>query len=170
MKRLLQSGSYWLIFGYKALKGFFLLLVAFALARAVEKHLPGGLQRLLDHWFVAPERDFYSNIADPLRPAMPKALKWAASASFLCGLLTLVECVGLFRRIPFLVWLVILDSGFFVCLGLFSLTRQFSVGGLVLVAINAFIAWYLLKHLPKPAKGAESPKTVPKKPKRDPKS
>ena len=170
MKRLLQSGSYWLILAYKALKAVFLLLVAFALSRAVEKHLPGGLQRLLDHWFVAPERDFYSNIADPLRSVMPKALKWAASASFLCGLLTLVETVGLLRRISLLTWLVIIDSGFFVCLGLFSLTRQFSLGGLVLAAINAFIAWYLLKHLPKSAKGADSPKPAPKKPKKDPKS
>jgi uncharacterized membrane protein (DUF2068 family) len=156
MKGLFQSIPYSLITLYKALKAVFLLLVAFSLAKAVEKHLPGGLQRVLDYWFIGSERELYRNFASGLAKISPKALRWATDESFLCGLITLVEVVGLVRRISPLVWLAIVDSALFLALGILDLTRHFTTPALILAAINAFILWYLLTRRPKAAKAAKS--------------
>ena len=172
MKGLFQSVPYFLITLYKALKAVFLLLVAFSLARAVEKHLPGGLQRALDYWFIGSERELYRNLASGLAKVSPKALRWATDESFLCGVITLVEVVGLVRRISPLVWLAIVDSALFLALGILDLTRHFTMASLILAAINAFIVWYLVTRRPKAARSSagssEGNKDRDKKPKKKP--
>lgn len=156
-----------LLMVFKSFKALFLLLNAFAVYPKFAKSLPRAARSLLDQWYVGFEREFYANLASTLNSFFRGLPDWLTHGAFLAGCLCVVQIVGLWRRQVALLWLVYVDSLFFLCLGLFGLTRRFEMGPALIVLVNAAVVWYMTKYRAQMlAGGGGSSGGSPKKPRK----
>jgi len=73
-----------------------------------------------------------------------RALRGAAALAWFDTLFTATEAVLLILRKPWSEWLVAIGLGALLPFEIVSLGRRFSIGKLVVLAINAGIVWYLV--------------------------
>jgi uncharacterized membrane protein (DUF2068 family) len=148
----------------KLAKGACLLLIAAGIYSLAGKDLQSDFDRFLEWVRVDPEHSFFRNISDALSTVTPGNVRATALAFFLYGIFLLVGGTGLALRAKWAIWLTIGESGFFIPIEIFELTRQFHRGmpdepvpaphlfphreeGLAIVlALNIIIVWYLLKN------------------------
>jgi uncharacterized membrane protein (DUF2068 family) len=102
--------------------------------------------RFLEWVHLDPERKFFQRIADRLDTVTPANVRVVASGTFLYGLFLLVGGTGLAFRARWAVWLAIGESAFFIPVEIYELTRKFSAGLLIVLALNILIVWYLLMN------------------------
>jgi uncharacterized membrane protein (DUF2068 family) len=148
----------------KLAKGAVLLLLALGIYSLAGKDLQEDFDRFLEWVRVDPEHSFFRNISDSLSTITPGNIRATALAFFLYGIFLLVGGTGLALRAKWAIWLTIGESGFFIPIEVFELTRQHhhelpdepspaphlfphpKVGMAIVLALNIIIVWYLLKN------------------------
>jgi uncharacterized membrane protein (DUF2068 family) len=83
-------------------------------------------------------------------------MHWLTGFSVVYGLFMLLQAVGLAMRVSWAVWLVILESGFFIPIEVLDLIHQHigpetrrhlpKIGVAIVLAVNVAIVWYLYKN------------------------
>lgn len=73
---------------------------------------------------------------------------WAAAGTLCYSLFSLVEGVGMIFRAGWACWLAIGESGFFIPIEVYELSRpvKFSWWLLLVLVVNVIIVWYLFQN------------------------
>jgi uncharacterized membrane protein (DUF2068 family) len=147
----------------KLAKGVGLLLIAAGIYSLAGKDLQDDFDKFLEWVRVDPEHSFFHNIGESLAYATPGGVRDTALALFIYGLFLIVGGTGLALRAKWAIWLTIGESGFFIPIEIFELTRPSrfrapgepvpphlfahpKIGLLIVLTLNIFIVWYLLKN------------------------
>jgi uncharacterized membrane protein (DUF2068 family) len=148
----------------KLAKGAGLLLLAAGIYSLAGKDLQDDFDKFLEWVRVDPEHSFFHNIGEQLAYATPGGVRDTALALFLYGIFLIVGGTGLALRAKWAIWLTIGESGFFIPIEIFELTRpprvqapgepplpphlfaHPKIGLLIVLALNIIIVWYLLKN------------------------
>lgn len=153
----------------KLMKGAFLLLVALGIYSLAGKDLQDDFDKFVAWLHLDPENRFFGNIGFWLQTVTPGNVRATALATFLYGLFLIVGGTGLAIRAKWAIWLTIGESAFFIPIEVFELMRrrprsEFAeesvpapppvhhlfphpkIGLAIVLALNIFIVWYLLKN------------------------
>jgi uncharacterized membrane protein (DUF2068 family) len=141
-----RAPALWIIIGVKLGKALLLLLLAALTYSLIGKDVGDAFDSLLRFVRLDPSQRFFSKLGDHLDKITPANLKWLASGSLLYTLLLLVEGYGLIRRSWWAVWLAIGESAFFIPLEIFELLEKFTWLMFGILALNSFIAGYLVAN------------------------
>ncbi|HUC85038.1 MAG TPA: DUF2127 domain-containing protein [Candidatus Acidoferrales bacterium] len=154
-----RAPTLYLIVADKFLKGITALLLALGAFSLEDNNLPEDFRKLLEFLHIDPEKKFFLEIADRLSEITANNLKWVAVLSIVYGLFNLLQAVGLAFRVSWAVWLVILESAFFIPIEVFELVRRHvpnpdhphhlahpKVGIAIVLLVNVVIVWYLFKN------------------------
>jgi uncharacterized membrane protein (DUF2068 family) len=152
-----RTPTLYIIVAVKLLKGLAALLLALGAYRLTDNNLPDDFHRLLEFLHIDPEKRFFLDIADRLSEVTAANLNWLAVISIVYGLFMLLQAVGLAMRVCWAVWLVIIESGFFIPIEILDLIRRHpatvetrphlpKVAMAILLAVNVAIVWYLFKN------------------------
>jgi uncharacterized membrane protein (DUF2068 family) len=154
-----RAPTLYFIVGVKFLKGLGALLLAFGAFRLEDNNLPEDFRKLLEFLHIDPEKKFFLEIADRIGEITADNLKWVSKLSIIYGFFMLVQAVGLACRVSWAVWLVILESAFFIPIEVFELVRRHGpnpdhphllahpkIGIAVVLMVNVAIVWYLFQN------------------------
>jgi uncharacterized membrane protein (DUF2068 family) len=154
-----RAPTLYFIVGVKLLKGLGALLLALGAFRLEDNNLPEDFRRLLEYLHIDPEKKFFLDIADRISEITADNLKWVTKLSIIYGLFMLVQAVGLACRVSWAVWLVILESAFFIPIEIFELVHRHvptpdhphllahpKIGVAVVLLVNVAIVWYLFQN------------------------
>ena len=151
-----RAPTLYFIVAFKLFKGVAALLLALGAYSLTDNNLPDDFHRLLEFLHIDPEKRFFLELADRVSEITASNLKWGAIISSIYGLFMLVQAVGLALRVSWAVWLVILESGFFIPIEILDLIHKHTgpethahlpkiVLAMVLAA-NVAIVWYLYEN------------------------
>lgn len=135
-----------ILFGFKVFKALLVLLMAFGLYGTVSRHFPRQAREVLEQVTLPQEREFYGNLGSTVAGMLRGTPAWLKHWGFWAGMVAVLQAVGMWRRTPPLLWLLLVESVFFLCLGLFALTRRFDLGTAIVTGIFGFIVWYFLRN------------------------
>jgi uncharacterized membrane protein (DUF2068 family) len=155
-----RAPTLYFIVGVKLLKGLAALLLALGAYSLNDNNLPEDFRKLLEFLHIDPEKKFFFDLADRVGEITQANLHWLTAVSIIYGLFMLVQAVGLACRVSWAVWLVILESGFFIPIEMFELIRRHTpdpenhphlfahpkVGVLIVLLVNVAIVWYLFEN------------------------
>ncbi|MFO1487813.1 MAG: DUF2127 domain-containing protein [Verrucomicrobiota bacterium] len=141
-----RAPTLYVIIAMKLGKGSLLLLLALGVYSLSDNNLPEEFGRLLEFLHLDPEKKFFSDLAQSLQEITPAKVVWLARGTVLYALFSLVEGVGLIFRATWAGWLAIGESAFFIPIEIFELLHGFSVGLLLILAVNVGIVWYLYRN------------------------
>ena len=153
-----RAPTLYFIVAFKLFKGVAALLLAlgaYSLTDNVESWRT--LQKLLEFLHIDPEKKFFLELADRVSEITASNLNWLAVISIVYGLFMLLQAVGLAMRVSWGVWLVILESGFFIPIEILDLIHRHTgpethahlpkiVLAMVLAANVVAIVWYLYEN------------------------
>ena len=133
---------------FKLLKG--AVFVAFAIAAWTlsDNNLPEELHKVMHVLKVHPGNKFFIHLAESLGSVTEANVLWAAAGTLFYSLFSLVEGVGMIFRAGWACWLAIGESGFFVPIEVYELSRpaKFSWWLLLVLVVNVIIVWYLFQN------------------------
>jgi len=155
-----RAPTLYFIVAVKALKGLAALLLALGAYSLTDNNLPDDFRKLLEFLHIDPEKKFFLDLANRVGEITPASLRWVAVGSVIYGLFMLLQAVGLAMRVRWAVWLVILESGFFIPIEIMELVRQRvpnpeshphfflhpKIGVAIVLAVNVAIVWYLFNN------------------------
>ena len=155
-----RAPTVYFIAGIKFLKGVAALLLAIGAYNLTDNNLPDDFRKLLEFLHLDPEKKFFLDLADRIGEITADNLMWVSMLSVVYGLFMLLQAIGLACRVSWAVWLVILESGFFIPIEVFELIRKHNpdadhhphffahpkIGVLIVLAVNVAIVWYLFKN------------------------
>lgn len=158
-ERRKRTPTLYFIVAVKFLKGGAALLLALGAYSLTDNNLPEDFRKLLEFLHIDPEKKFFLELADRINEITVSNLNWFAAVSIVYGLFMLVQAIGLACRVSWAVWLVIVESGFFIPIEIFELVRRHvpnpdhphlllhpKIGVAVVLFINVAIVWYLFKN------------------------
>jgi uncharacterized membrane protein (DUF2068 family) len=142
---------------FKIGKGVLFVGLALFLYCMSDNNLPQEWSKFINqHWMqhvlnllrVHPANKFFTHIAEWAARITQAHMLTAAVGTLCYGVLALVEGIGMAFRGSWAGWLAISESGFFIPIEIYELTRPgksswFLFGILV---TNIFIVWYLVKY------------------------
>ncbi|MDR3377263.1 MAG: DUF2127 domain-containing protein [Verrucomicrobiae bacterium] len=148
------------IVGFKFAKGLTALLLALSAFSLSDNNLPEEFRKLLEFFHIDPEKKFFMDLADRVAEITPANLNWVAAISVVYAAFMLLQAIGLMFRVSWAVWLVIIESGFFIPIEVFELVRKhvpnaeshphllshprFYVA--IVLVVNVVIVWYLFRN------------------------
>jgi uncharacterized membrane protein (DUF2068 family) len=154
-----RAPTVYLIAGIKLFKGLAALLLAVGAYSLTDNNLPEDFRKLLEFLHIDPEKKFFLELADRISEVTQANLNWLVTVSIIYGLFMLLQAVGLAFRVSWAVWLVIIESGFFIPIEVFELVRRHvpspdhphllahpKIGVAAVLAVNVIIVWYLFKN------------------------
>ena len=151
-----RAPTLYFIVAFKLFKGVAALLLALGAYSLTDNDLPADFQKLLEFLHIDPEKRFFLDLADRIAEITPSNLNWLAVISIVYGLFMLLQAVGLAMRVSWAVWLVILESGFFIPIEVLDLIHRHvgpeahrhlpKIGVALVLAANVAIVWYLYKN------------------------
>jgi uncharacterized membrane protein (DUF2068 family) len=152
-----HAPTVYFIVAFKFVKGIAALLLALGAYNLSDNNLPDDFHRLLLFLHIDPEKRFFLDIADRLTEVTASNLYWLTGLSVAYGLFMLLQAVGLAFRVSWAVWLVIIESGFFIPIEILDLIHKHTAnpenrphlpkyGVLIVLAANVAIVWYLYKN------------------------
>src|SRR5262245_33866133 len=130
----------------KLLKGTLFLLLAMGVYRLSDENLPEVFRQVLEFLHLDPEKEFWAGLTTKIQSLSETKLVWLAGGTFLYSLFSLVEGIGLIFRISWAGWMAIGESAFFVPIEIADLVHRYSTAVLVILILNVFIVWYLLRN------------------------
>lgn len=143
----------------KFTKGIAALLLAIGVFSLRDKNLPEEFRNMLEFLHLDPEKKFFLDLADRIGEITASNVTWVSVMAIVYSLFMLLQGIGLAFRVRWAVWLVILESGFFIPIELFELVRPHNPDPehhhfithprsavFIVLAINVMILWYLLKN------------------------
>ncbi len=153
-----RAPTLYLIVIGKLVEGGALLIGAFSIYLLAKKNLPDLFDQFIRWLHLDPEGRFFSDVSDRLGNITPGNVKAVALWMFIYGLFKAAGGLGLAFRLPWAIWLAIVESAFFIPIEIYELVRRHTpegeahahalfahpkIGiGLVLM-VNVFIVWYL---------------------------
>jgi uncharacterized membrane protein (DUF2068 family) len=154
-----RAPTLYFIIAVKLVKGLAALLLALGAYNLTDNNLPDDFRKLLEFLHIDPEKKFFLEIADRIGEITANNLRWVVALSIVYGLFMLLQAIGLAFRVSWAVWLVILESAFFIPIEVFELIRRHvpnpdhphflahpKVGVLVVLMVNVAIVWYLFRN------------------------
>lgn len=158
-----RAPTLYVIVAIKLIKGIVLVLLALSIFSLANKDLPDEFNRFLQWVHLDPERKFFQRIGEWLDTITPTNVRVVASGTMLYGLFLIVGGTGLAFRAKWAIWLAIGESAFFIPVEIFELMRHRRpfelhnqpreeffphpvLGLFIVLALNIFIVWYLLKN------------------------
>jgi len=141
-----RAPTLYAIIAIKLLKGALFVTLAIVTYTLSDNDLPFEYQRFLHALRLNPERRFWADVAVQVGHLTETKMLQAAAGTLIYSLFSLVEGAGLIFRVPWAGWLAIGESAFFIPLELYELTHHFSLGVLLVLALNTLIVWYLLQN------------------------
>lgn len=133
------------IVAYKFLKGLALVVVAVAAYYARNIDLQEELRLVMEQAGLG-AGSLLAEAREMLAGITPGTMQLIAAGSVLYGLFSFVEGFGLFLRAGWAGWMAIVESGVFVPVELFDLSRKFTLTMTVILIVNVAIFWYLLAN------------------------
>src|ERR1051326_816791 len=130
----------------KLIKGALFLSMAIVAYTLSDNDLPYEYRCLLHHLRLNPDRKFLSDIAVQIGGLTEAKVLWAAAATAIYSLFSLVEGVGLIFRVSWAGWLAVGESAFFIPIEVFELARHPSEMVWAILALNILIVWYLIAN------------------------
>lgn len=130
----------------KVLKGLLFAGLALGVYKFSGNDMPKEYQDLLHHLHLNPERRFWSELAIQVGHLTGAKVRWAAAGTLVYSLFSLVEGVGLMFRVPWVGWLTIGESAFFIPIEIFELTHRPTSAVLIILTFNVVIVWYLFQN------------------------
>src|SRR5438105_9826928 len=143
------------IIAIKLLKGLLFVTVALVAYTLSDNDLPAEYKNLLHHLRVNPERKFWADLATRIGEVTESTMLRAAAGTLIYSLFSLVEGVGLIFRVSWAGWLAIGESAFFIPIEIYELIHRnprdpgrtgHPILLLIILAINIWIVWYLVKN------------------------
>jgi uncharacterized membrane protein (DUF2068 family) len=151
-----RAPTLYFIVAFKLFKGVAALLLALGAYSLTDNNLPEDFRKLLEFLHIDPEKRFFLDLADRIAEITPANLNWLAVISIVYGLFMLLQAVGLAMRVSWAVWLVILESGFFIPIEILDLIHRHTgaethrhlpkIGVALVLAANVAIVWYLYRN------------------------
>jgi uncharacterized membrane protein (DUF2068 family) len=153
-----KTPTLYFIVAVKFIKGVAALLFAVGAYNLSDNNLSDDFHQLLLDLHIDPEKRFFMDIADRLNEVTAANLHWVTGVSAAYGLFMLLQAVGLACRWSWAVWLVIIESGFFIPIEVMDLIHKHvrdpenprphlpKIGVLIVLAINVAIVWYLYRN------------------------
>lgn len=154
-----RAPTLYFIVAVKFIKGIAALSLAVGVFKLSDNNLPDDFQRLLEFLHIDPEKRFFQDIADRLSDVTASNLHSVALISTFYGLFMLLQAIGLACRVSWAVWLVIIESGFFIPIEILDLVHRHQavtpsdhlhhlpkIGVAIVLALNIAIVWYLYKN------------------------
>ncbi len=141
-----RAPTLYVIIAIKMLKGLMLLLIGLGVMVLVGQNLDQRFDDVLRWVHFDPEKKFFAELGDKLQKVTPAKLRGVAIGTMLYSVFSLVEGIGLIFRVRWIGWVVIGESLFFIPIEVYDLMGGFSNIVFVILLINVFIVWYLLKN------------------------
>ena len=146
-----RAPTLYFIIATKLFKGSLLLLLAFTAYSLSDNNLPDEFRHLLELLHLDPEKKFFNDLAIRIASVTPAGMIKLAGGTVLYSMFSLVEGAGLFFRIPWVGWMTIGESAFFIPIEIYELVhRPFSHRGfyflLAVLGLNILIVWYLFQN------------------------
>jgi len=132
---------------FKLAKALLLILVGIGALRFLHKDLAGSVLHWVQILRVDPDNRYIHRLLLRIFRVTPKQLKELSVGTFIYAGLFLTEGMGLLLRKHWAEYFVIITTGAFIPLELYELVRHFSTVKLIVMAINAFIVWYLVMRV-----------------------
>ena len=135
--------------GFKLLMGLLLTIAATGVLSFIHKDVEG----IVEHWVEVlrfdPDNRYIAALLDQLGLVDDMKLKQLGGLTFFYAAILLTEGVGLLMKKKWAEWLTVLASGAFIPLEVYEVITQFGLWKLILLAINVWIVWYLIRLLKK---------------------
>ena len=141
-----RAPTLYAIIALKLFKGALFVTLAIVAYTLSNNDLPLEYQRFLHTLGLNPERRFWTDLAVQVGRLTETKMLHAAAGTLIYSLFSLVEGAGLIFRVPWAGWLAIGESAFFIPLEIYELSLHFSVGVLIILALNTLIVWYLFQN------------------------
>lgn len=141
-----RAPTLYVIIAIKLGKGLLLLLAALGVYRLSDNNLPEAFHQVLLFLHLDPEKKFFTDLAEKIGAISEAKMVWLAGGTVLYSLFSWVEGVGLIFRVSWAGWLAIGESAFFVPIEVYELVHRFSIGVLLVLALNVLIVWYLFTN------------------------
>jgi uncharacterized membrane protein (DUF2068 family) len=141
-----RAPTLYAIIGIKLLKGLALLLFGLGVYRLAGQHLDERFLEFIKWIKFDPETQFFAELEEKLKHITPTNVRGVAVGTMLYSIFSFVEGVGLISRVRWIGWVVIGESMFFIPIEAYDLMRGFSFVVFVILLINIWIVWYLLKN------------------------
>jgi uncharacterized membrane protein (DUF2068 family) len=149
-----RAPTLYAIIAIKLLKGVLFVTVAIIAYTLSDNDLPAELRNVLHHLRVNPERKFWADAARRVGEVTQTAMIRAAVGTLIYSMFSLVEGIGLIFRVSWAGWLAIGESAFFIPIEIYELVHNdptstrpgHPVVVTVILALNIFIVWYLLRN------------------------
>ncbi|HEY0551311.1 MAG TPA: DUF2127 domain-containing protein [Verrucomicrobiae bacterium] len=146
VKRPTRAPTLYVIIAIKLLKGLVLLLVGLGVMVLVGQNLDQRFDDVLRWIHFDPEKKFFAELGEKLQKVTPAKVRGVAIGTMLYSVFSLTEGIGLIFRVRWIGWVVIGESLFFIPIEVYDLLGGFSTVVFVILLINIFIVWYLLKN------------------------
>jgi len=139
------------IIAVKLLKGLLFVALAIVAYTLSDNDLPAEYRHLLHVLRANPERKFFADLALQIGTLTESNVLWAAAATLVYSMFSLVEGIGLLFRVPWACWMTIGESAFFIPIEVYELVhrasrQRFPWVVLGILVINIVIVWYLLEN------------------------
>lgn len=142
---------------FKLVKGALFLSLAIMLFCLSDNNLPEEwktflaqpvVKKILDLLQVHPANKFFTHLASIIAEFTESGMLWASAGTLFYSLFSLVEGFGLMFRVSWAGWMAIGESGFFVPIEVYELTRpgKASLFLFCVMVVNVVIVWYLVKN------------------------
>jgi uncharacterized membrane protein (DUF2068 family) len=141
-----RAPTLYVIIAIKLIKGLVLLLFGLGVLSLVGQNLDQRFDELLRWIHLDPEKRFFAELGDKLQHVTPANVRGVAIGTMFYSLFSFVEGVGLIFRLRWVGWLVIGESLFFIPIEVYDLLGGFSKVVFVILLLNIFIVWYLLRN------------------------
>lgn len=141
-----RAPTLYAIIAIKLAKGLLFVLLGLGIWSLVGRDLPAEFEKLVVALKFDPEAQFFSQLEHQMATVTPANIRWVASGALLYGMLSLGEAVGLVLRVAWVGWVVAAESAIFVPYEIYHLVQNFTLTVLVILLINIWIVWYLLRN------------------------
>jgi uncharacterized membrane protein (DUF2068 family) len=142
---------------FKLVKGALFLALAIVLWCLSDNNLPeewsrflgqDSVQETLHLLKVHPANKFFTHVAEWIAQLTEANMLVAAAGTLFYSLFSLVEGIGLMFRVPWAGWMAIGESGFFIPIEVYELTRPGKASWFLFAVLvtNIFIVWYLVQN------------------------
>jgi uncharacterized membrane protein (DUF2068 family) len=149
LKTTAKSGrapTLYVIIAIKLIKGLMMLLFGLGVLSLVGQNLDQRFDELLRWIHLDPEKRFFSDLGDKLQNITPSNVRGVAIGTMFYSVFSFVEGIGLIFRLRWVGWVVIGESLFFIPIEIYDLMAGFSKVVFVILLLNIFIVWYLLRN------------------------
>jgi uncharacterized membrane protein (DUF2068 family) len=151
-----RAPTLYAIIAIKLAKGLLLLLLAIGVYSTSDRNLPDDFQQLLYWLHLDPEKRLFTELAEKIATLTESKMVWFARGTFIYSLLMLAEGVGLMFRARWALWVVIVESAFFIPIEVIKLVHHPSWAMTALLALNILIVCYLYQNRPRILRNAHS--------------